>query len=689
MSRLRAACASSRCTWVWAFAASVLSTTVSGSATPGSSSDLEGELEEALRGGDECPPSGVLGGQGGPPSCALSALQLRGARQGQAAGADSIGASTGEGGGSIGVFESAPALEGSWSNEGRCSGEMPHELLFVMTPKDADRLERMAMDRTDPGSPNFRKWLSREGVVELVRNEVGLQALRTFLTGHEDLLSLRETRGGEVVRATAPVALWERLLRAEFSIRRHRGTGRQLVRAPSYALPQTLSAHVAGILKVVELGEPLLHAQRSNEVRTEINSPFAAMEQSCSPEARALVCDSFEELKAANPEVVSPPLLRSFYKMPPVARNGSLEAAQREVTSQMVYASLEQHWSPADRAKFVSAFSLTPARKVKELDLGDAMSSNAACRESPGSCAESNLDVQYMTAMSPWSHMGYFYMPKNTTFYEFLYRFITDTSEMRNIPHVISISYGMPEAGATQTAQRAFDVTAKALTLQGITLLAASGDDGAAGTLDRNEQMWPCWLTQRYGLQVSWPASSPWVTAVGATMGAASSNREVVCSVNASGPAAEATRRRPALITSGGGFSMRLARPPWQAGHHAKPSRGVPDVSLAGHAYAIVLGGKWLTVDGTSASSPTLGGMVSLINAQRISAGLNRVGFLNPVLYAHPEVLNDVREGDNRCGSLGTPCCGGYEAGIGWDPTTGLGSVDFSKLAAVLSEGGK
>lgn len=51
------------------------------------------------------------------------------------------------------------------------------------------------------------------------------------------------------------------------------------------------------------------------------------------------------------------------------------------------------------------------------------------------------------------------------------------------------------------------------------------------------------------------------------------------------------------------------------------------------------------------------------------------VGFINPVLYEHPEVFNDITSGHN-------PGCGtyGFEAVEGWDPVTGLGTPNYPKL---------
>ncbi len=56
-------------------------------------------------------------------------------------------------------------------------------------------------------------------------------------------------------------------------------------------------------------------------------------------------------------------------------------------------------------------------------------------------------------------------------------------------------------------------------------------------------------------------------------------------------------------------------------------------------------------------------------------------GFLNPLIYAHPEVFTDIVEGSN-------PGCNtdGFPAAPGWDPVTGFGSPNYPKLAALVQQ---
>lgn len=63
------------------------------------------------------------------------------------------------------------------------------------------------------------------------------------------------------------------------------------------------------------------------------------------------------------------------------------------------------------------------------------------------------------------------------------------------------------------------------------------------------------------------------------------------------------------------------------------------------------------------------------LNEERMAIGKGPVGFLNPVLYENPWVLNDITNGSN-------PGCGtdGFYAVKGWDPVTGLGTPNYPKM---------
>jgi tripeptidyl-peptidase-1 len=92
-----------------------------------------------------------------------------------------------------------------------------------------------------------------------------------------------------------------------------------------------------------------------------------------------------------------------------------------------------------------------------------------------------------------------------------------------------------------------------------------------------------------------------------------------------------------------------------------------------------VVNGKTQGIGGTSASAPIFASIINLLNEERLAAGKGPIGFLNPIIYSHPEMFNDVTIGSN-------PGCGtqGFPAAPGWDPVTGVGTPNYTKMRDVF-----
>ena len=108
--------------------------------------------------------------------------------------------------------------------------------------------------------------------------------------------------------------------------------------------------------------------------------------------------------------------------------------------------------------------------------------------------------------------------------------------------------------------------------------------------------------------------------------------------------------------------------------------------------YQIYANGAALYVGGTSAPTPVFSGMLALLNQYLAANGGQSqpgLGNINPALYrlaqATPGIFHDVTAGSNivPCAS-GSPNCAsgqlGYNAGVGYDRATGLGSLNFYNL---------
>ena len=192
---------------------------------------------------------------------------------------------------------------------------------------------------------------------------------------------------------------------------------------------------------------------------------------------------------------------------------------------------------------------------------------------------------------------------------------------------VTNHSYSRMELTGDETADGAYSIP-------GVTAVAASGDAG-------------------YG-PAQFPASSPHVIAVGGTT--------LARTIGGRG------WTEKAWAWTGSGCSAYFAKPAWQT-DPACHTRMATDVSAVARGLAIFdtsLPSRyrgWLEVDGTSASSPLIAGMVG-------SSGT--VGLTPDVLYADSGLFNDVVSGRNGFCNDSYVCT----AGPGYDGPTGLGTPE-------------
>lgn len=110
-------------------------------------------------------------------------------------------------------------------------------------------------------------------------------------------------------------------------------------------------------------------------------------------------------------------------------------------------------------------------------------------------------------------------------------------------------------------------------------------------------------------------------------------------------------------------------------GIYNRAGRGFPDISANGAAFRAFVGGVNYHNYGTSLAAPLWAAVVTLLNQERQAANKTSLGFINPVLYANPDALTDIKNGSNaNCGSSG------FAAVEGWDPVTGLGTPSYPAL---------
>jgi kumamolisin len=271
------------------------------------------------------------------------------------------------------------------------------------------------------------------------------------------------------------------------------------------------------------------------------------------------------------------------------------------------------------------------------------------------------LDVEVIGAIAPRAEQLVYFAPASDR--GFVDAVTTALFDPRG-PSVLSISWGQAEDQWTEQGRKAMDHAFRTAAALGVTVLAASGDNG-----------WTDGVTGKVA-HVDYPASSPHVLACGGTR-----------LEEADGRIAETVWNDHDGNSTGGGVSSYYGVPAWQEGarvpasvnEDGRPGRGVPDV--AGNAdpdtgYLVGDGKTMRPFGGTSAVAPLWAALVAQLN-QRLGS---RVGFLNPLLYEQIDrsVFNDVSKGTN----------GAYRARRGaWDACTGHGTPRGSALLEALSRG--
>jgi subtilase family serine protease len=308
---------------------------------------------------------------------------------------------------------------------------------------------------------------------------------------------------------------------------------------------------------------------------------------------------------------------------------------------------------------------------------------------------ETSLDVEYAHAMAPGASLLLLETGANLPTLT-----AAETSAVEHrVGDVISQSWSEPETAIAQTTGLTVASLGNVYQLaaaKGITMLASSGDTGVTGRTSSGSYY--------FRKLVGWPASNPYVTAVGGTK----------LLVNKYGQRTapdkvwnDATFFPTQPMASGGGVSAVFPRPSYQNAFAGVVGgrRGVPDISMsADFVYGPVmvyvsgipavsarwgLGDEgWVNVGGTSEASPLFAGVVAMADQM----AHHMLGFVNPALYAiaehHEPGIVPVTTGNNTVSfqSAGgaSDTIPGYSAGPGYNLATGLGTVNVAALVPEL-----
>ncbi|KAF8265082.1 subtilisin-like protein [Lactarius quietus] len=538
------------------------------------------------------------------------------------------------------------------------------DLRIALKPLNENALVEALYKVSSPNHPKhvslYRSYLSQDQIAELVTPHSDTLELVTSWLKHYGIptSSVSMTHSGSWLKVTGvPVSLANELLGASYQFYRHVETNDIILRTMNYSLPEVLQDHVATVVPTTYFGLP-------RKLRETPHIPGGVVPRGMTGRDNG------------NNSYITPSYLSTLYNSSGYVPNATAKNALG-ISAYDGYSP-----SPTDLRMFMGEFFRNGTNASYTVVLVNGGTYNPS---QPSD--QEDLNVQYAASLT---------YPTPVIFYstggQAPFKSDSSTQTNTNDPYLDWLEYMLDQPNITQTVTSGyagdeqavpFDYAKRVcilfaqLGMRGVSLIFPSGNGAIGGFNNGN-----CMANDGSGkvrFLPTFPASCPWVTTVGGTIG---ESPEVAANV------------------SGGGFSDFFERPSYQSsavsaflknlgeqynGLYNATGRGFPDVAAQYYNYATILNGTAVLSDGASGAATSFASMISLLNDFLLSRNEPPLGFLNPWLYGHGQAgLNDITSGSN-------PGCNtsGFSAIVGWDAVSGLGTPNFGTLQQILTNGPK
>ncbi|KAJ5885263.1 polynucleotide 3'-phosphatase [Penicillium taxi] len=510
--------------------------------------------------------------------------------------------------------------------------------------------EQSVIDISTPENPRYGQFMTREELTEILNPDPsGLDRVLSWLKSNnvsEDLIQVKSNW----ITFNVTIAQAQHMLNTQFNIYHNDESNTTIVRALHYSVPREVYSHIQLIQPTTWFGysKPQL-----------LEKPVVTTQDDLVTD-----CGSF----------ITPDCLRVIYGLYDTQ-------AKPDVKNRLGIAGfLDQYARHSDFYDFIKEYATNSTDANFSIV---SINGGLNREESFTASTEASLDIQYAISLAYHALATYYttggrgplvpggnqpiqVISTNEPYLEQLHYLISLPDD--ELPAVLTASYGEDEQTVPPSYATSVCNLFAQLGARGVSVIFSSGDAGPGGSCRSNDGK------NRTKFNPGFPASCPFVTAVGGTTGVSPEK---------------------AVGFSGGGFSDHFSRPEYQnravqgyfhllgnrwEGLYNRGGRGIPDVAAQASHFVIRDHGQYLRIGGTSASAPVFAAIVSRLNAARLDQGRPRMGFLNPWLYnssGHLGFTDIVEGGSSGCGSS---IHASWNATTGWDPVTGFGVPFFGSL---------
>ncbi|KAL9100078.1 MAG: hypothetical protein Q9163_004502 [Psora crenata] len=615
------------------------------------------------------------------------------------------------------LHEKRVAAPLAWAKRARADAGITLPVRIGLTQRNLDEGPRLLDEVSNPSSPKYGQHYTAQEIYDIFSPRVeAVKSIRNWLQeagirGHRISQSVNK----QWIQFDATVNELEGLIHAEYYSYEHYQTGKTNIGCDEYYVPVHVQEHIDYITPGLKLLTPSLpRVDNRKELEKRIFGVTAPQqEKPILPPLKKALPESLasllaKPLSAICDVAIIPQCISTMYNItaPTKAASGNQLG---------IFEDLGDVYSQAD----LDNFFLTLAPQIPQGTHPTLKAIDGAVAPNPVTSAgpESDLDFQISYPIiypqnsilfqtdDPVYEANYIYQGFLNNFLDAIdgsYCSYSAFGETGNSPldppypnpaaggykgdlqcgvytptNVISISYGGQEYDLPASYQQRQCNEFMKLGMQGVSIVVSSGDSGVAGPRgDDNAN--GCLGPGGTIFSPDFPATCPYLTTAGATVliGDVTKDDEIAVTRFPSGGGFSNIYPIPSYQTAAVATYFATKNPPYpfysttdndslgaNGGIYNRNGRGYPDISAVGDNVLIFNMGAPTLIGGTSASAPVFAAILNRINEERIAAGKPTVGFVNPTLYSHPEILHDITVGSN-------PGCGtnGFSCAAGWDP---------------------
>jgi subtilase family serine protease len=542
-----------------------------------------------------------------------------------------------------------PKVISSLTPKGRLTATNELRLAIGLPMRDRAGLDNFVAQVSDPASPNFRQYLTREELTERFGpTEQDYEAVKNFAQSNG--LAIEVTHANRLLLdVTGPAAAVEKAFHITLRTYRHPTEARDFF-APDTEPMVEAGLPVVDILGLSDFSRP--HPKWAR--RTKENAAKAASRSGTAPDKSGdLFGNDF--------------------------RNAYLPGVTLTGAGQSVGLVEFDGFFTKDITNYAAEAGNGRTNIVIQTVLLDGYNGKASTGINGGE-VEVELDIEMVMSIAPGlAKIVSYEAGENGNQNDVLNAMLANSN-------VVNLSCSWGWSGPSNST----DVIFESMDAVGQTFFNASGDSQAftPGSNSVNGVDNPAAFNA--------PSSNPYITQVGGT----------TMTMNGAGVswASEvvwnwAVEYDDPGVGSSGGISSYYSIPYWQTNVSNMAARGgstgfrnIPDVAAnADNVYVLYSNGKHTDgIGGTSCAAPLWAGFMALVNQQSAASGGKVAGFINPALYtiaagsSYASCFHDVTSGNNTWSS--SPNL--FYATNNYDLCTGLGTINGQSLINALASSG-